>query len=105
MVSSSLFRLDPSVVGVILVMGIATYVTKAGGLWLLGRVDVSDRVEAGLEVLPGAIVVSILGPTLVDAGSAGWSAAVVALLVAWKSESVLLTIIAGVGAVVFFRTV
>jgi uncharacterized membrane protein len=105
MVSSSLFRLKPFVVGVILVMGIATYVTKAGGLWLLGRVDVSDRVEAGLEVLPGAIVVSILGPTLVDAGPAGWSAAAVALLVAWRSESVLLTIIAGVGAVVFLRAI
>ena len=105
MVSNSLLRLDPFIVGVIFVMGITTYVTKAGGLWLLGRVDVSDRVEAGLEVLPGAIVVSILGPTLIKAGPAGWSAAIVALLVAWKSESVLLTIVAGVGAVVFFRTV
>jgi uncharacterized membrane protein len=105
MVSSPLLHLDPFVVGVIFAMAIATYATKAGGLWLLGRVDISDRVEAGLEVLPGAIVVSILGPTLVDAGPAGWSAAAVALLVAWRSESVLLTIIAGVGAVVFLRTV
>jgi uncharacterized membrane protein len=105
MVSNSPFHLDPLVVGVIFLMAIVTYATKAGGLWLLGCVDVSDRVEAGLEVLPGAIIIWILGPTLVDAGPAGWSAAVVALLVAWKSESVLLTIVAGVGAVVFFRTV
>jgi len=86
-------------------MALTTYVTKAGGLWLLGRVDVSERVEAGLEVLPGAIVVSILGPELVDGGPAEWGAAGLVLLVAWKTESVLLSIVVGAGAVVALRGV
>jgi len=97
--------LTPIVVGVVLAMALATYVTKAGGLWLLGRVDVSERVEAGLEVLPGAIVVSILGPELVEGGPAEWGAAGLVLLVAWKTESVLLAIVVGAGAVVALRGV
>lgn len=97
--------LTPIVVGVVLAMALGTYVTKAGGLWLLGRVDVSERVEAGLEVLPGAIVVSILGPELVEGGPAEWGAAGLVLLVAWKTESVLLAIVVGAGAVVALRGV
>jgi len=97
--------LTPVVVGVVLAMALATYVTKAGGLWLLGRIDVSERVEAGLEVLPGAIVVSILGPELVEGGPAEWSAAALVLLIAWKTESVLLAIVVGAGAVVALRGV
>lgn len=84
-------------------MAVSTYVAKAGGLWLLGRIDVSERAEAGLEVLPGAIVVSIIGPELAAGGPAEWAAAGVALLVAWKTESVLLAIVVGAGAVVGFR--
>lgn len=97
--------LTPVVVGVVAAMALATYVTKAGGLWLLGRIDVSERVETGLEVLPGAIVVSILGPELVEGGPAEWGAAALVLVVAWKTESVLLAIVVGAGAVVAFRGV
>ena len=97
--------LDPVVVAVVLAMALATYVTKAGGLWLLGRVDVSERVEAGLEVLPGAIVVSILGPALVEGGPAEWGAAALVLVVVWKTESVLAAIVVGAAAVVAFRGV
>ena len=95
--------LDPIVVAVVLAMAVSTYVAKAGGLWLLGRFDVSERTEAGLEVLPGAIVVSIIGPELAAGGPAEWAAAGLALLVAWKTESVLLAIVVGAGAVVGFR--
>ena len=98
-------QLDPFVVAVILAMSVTTYATKAGGLWLLGRLTVSDRVESGLEMLPGAIIVSILGPELTSAGPAEWSAAVVVLLVMWRSENVLLALISGVSAVLLFRSV
>ncbi|ELY92023.1 AzlD family protein [Natrinema altunense] len=97
-------HLDPFVVAVIVGMSAATYVTKAGGLWLLGRINISDRTEAGLEMLPGAIIISILGPELTSGGPAEWGAAAVVLLVMWRSENVLVALLCGVAAVLLFRS-
>lgn len=99
----SRLQLDPFVVAVVLGMSVATYVTKAGGLWLLSRIDVSDRVESGLEILPGVIVISILGPELISAGPAEWGAAGIVLLVMWRSDNVVLSLLCGVVAVQIFR--
>lgn len=98
-------ELDPFVVAVIAAMGVATYVTKAGGLWLLGKVDLSPRVEAGLEALPGAIIVSILAPELVGGTLATWLAAAVVLVVAWRTDSITVSLGAGVVAILALRTV
>lgn len=95
--------LDPLVVAVILAMAVVTVVAKTGGIWLVRRVDVSDRVQAGLDVLPGAIVVAILGPELAAGGPAEWGGAAVVLVVMWRTESILLALCAGVAAVVAFR--
>ncbi len=95
--------LDPVVVGVVLAMAVVTAVTKVGGFWLLSRFEVSERLEAGLSVLPGAIVIAILGPELAAGGPAEWGAAGVVLAIMWRTESILLSLCGGVGAVVAFR--
>ncbi|SEW03261.1 AzlD family protein [Natrinema salifodinae] len=105
MVGEGVLALDPLVVGVIVAMTVVTALTKVGGLWLLRRIDVSERLEAGLSVLPGAIVIAILGPELAEGGPAEWAAAGVVLVVMWRTESILASLCAGVGAVVLFRTV
>ncbi|MCU4744432.1 AzlD domain-containing protein [Halobacteria archaeon AArc-m2/3/4] len=97
--------LDPFVVAVIAAMVVLTYATKVGGLWVLRRLEVSERVESGLSVLPGAIVIAFLGPELVTAGPAEWGAAALVLLVAWRTESIVLALACGMGAVVLLRTV
>ena len=97
------FSLDPLVVGVILAMAAVTFVTKVGGLWLLSRFEVSERLEAGISVLPGAIVIAILSPELAEGGPAEWAAAAVTLLVMRRTGSILLALIAGVVGVVAFR--
>lgn len=38
-------------------MSVVTYVTKAGGLWILNRVELSERAHVGLEALPGGVIV------------------------------------------------
>jgi len=101
----SSLALSPSVVAVIVGMSLATYATKAGGFWVLSRVTVSERVEAGLEVLPGAIIVSILGPELVNGGPAEWAAGAVVLAVMVRTENVLLALLSGLMAVLALRTV
>ncbi|WP_226040581.1 AzlD domain-containing protein [Natrinema sp. DC36] len=103
MIGEGLFALDPLIVGTILAMALVTALTKVGGFWLLQRIDVSERLEAGLSVLPGAIVIAILGPELAAGGPAEWGAAGVVLLVMWRTESILLSLCGGVGAVVLLR--
>ncbi|ELY93525.1 branched-chain amino acid transporter [Natrialba chahannaoensis JCM 10990] len=102
MISDAL-SLDPLVVGVILGMAAVTVLTKVGGIWIVRRFELSDRLEAGLNVLPGAIVIAVLGPELVNGGPAEWGAAVVVLVVMWRTESILLALCAGVLSVVGFR--
>ena len=99
----SSFQLNPLVIAVIIGMSVVTYATKAGGLWLLSRINVSDRVESGLEMLPSAIIISTLGPELISAGPAEWSSAAVVLLVMWRTENVLLALLCGIAAVLIFR--
>ncbi|MFA9414962.1 AzlD family protein [Natrinema sp. HArc-T2] len=105
MTSEGALALDPLVVGVILAMTLVTALTKVGGFWLLRRIEVSERLEAGLSVLPGAIVIAILGPELATGGPAEWGAAGVVVLVMWRTENILLALCGGIGAVVLFRAV
>ncbi|MCH7659049.1 MAG: AzlD domain-containing protein [Euryarchaeota archaeon] len=102
---SDALTLDPLVVGVILAMAVLTFFTKIGGLWLLSRFEVSDRLEAGISVLPGAIVIAILGPELAEGGPPEWAAAGLTLAVMWRTGNILLALIAGVAGVVAFRAV
>ncbi len=95
--------LDPAVVGVVLAMALVTYATKAGGMWVLDRVEISDRTEAGLEALPGGIIVAILAPRLVDGDPATWVAAGVVLVVAHRTDNVLLSLVTGFLVVVVLR--
>lgn len=95
--------LDPFVVLVVLAMAVVTVLTKVGGLWLLSHLDVSERTEAGLSVLPGGIVIAILGPELAAGGPAEWSAAGVVLLVMIRTENILLALCAGIASVVVLR--
>ncbi|MFC7139251.1 AzlD family protein [Halosimplex aquaticum] len=97
--------LDPNVVVVIAGMAAVTYLTKAGGLWLLTHVGISDRAEAGLEVLPGAIVVAVLAPELAAGGPPEWLAGAVVAAVALRTENIFLALVVGVGAVIAFRAV
>jgi len=103
MISDGALALDPLVVGVILAMTLVTVLTKVGGFWLLRRIEVSERLEAGLSVLPGAIVIAILGPELAAGGPAEWGAAGIVVLVMWRTENILLALCGGIGAVVLFR--
>jgi uncharacterized membrane protein len=64
----------------ILAMGIAAFVTRVSGYWLMGRIPMTKRVRRGLEVLPGAILVSLVVPVVAKAGIVAAIAVAVALL-------------------------
>ncbi|MWV38595.1 AzlD domain-containing protein [Natrialba sp. INN-245] len=101
--ADGMLSLEPVVVGVVLAMAVVTYLTKVGGMWLVRHVELSERLEAGLSVLPGAIVIAILAPELAVGGPAEWGSAGLVLLVMWRTDSILLALCAGVAGVVFLR--
>jgi uncharacterized membrane protein len=94
---------DSQTLAVVAGMCVLTYATKAGGLWLLGRIDLSERARAGLTVLPGGIVVAIVAPRLAAGGPAEWAAAALVVAVAHRTDNMLLALVVGVGAVLLLR--
>ena len=87
----------------ILGMALVTYLTRIGGLWLMSRVTLSGRLKAWLEYLPGTILVAIVAPTVLGAGPAEVGAALATLLVAVRTRNVLLSMLAGIVAVLLLR--
>ena len=94
---------DPVAVLTILSMAAVTYMTRAGGLWLMGRVPLSPRVETWLRYVPGAVLAALVAPGIFTAGPAEAMAALATALVAARTRNFLLAIAVGVAAVVLLR--
>jgi branched chain amino acid efflux pump len=97
--------LDPQALLTIALMAIATYATRSGGLWLASRLALSERMEAWLGCIPGAILVSLVAPTVLTGGLAETLAAVAVILVALRTGSLPVAMVAGVGSVLVLRAV
>jgi uncharacterized membrane protein len=91
-------QIDPLTLATILAMALVTYATRAGGLWLMGRVTPSPRVEAWLRNIPGAVLVSIVTPLALTNGPADALAAATTGVVAARTHNLLLAIAIGVAA-------
>ncbi|MDS0477221.1 AzlD domain-containing protein [Natrinema sp. 1APR25-10V2] len=96
---------DVSVLALAVVFGMsaATYTTKAGGFWILDRLEPSDSLREGLDALPGGIIVAMLTVRLLDSGPSEWMAGIAVVLVAHRTENVLLAMAAGVGTLLVVR--
>jgi uncharacterized membrane protein len=97
--------LDPRAHIAILGMALATYATRAGGLWIVSRFELPERLQAALEYTPGAILVSIVVPAVLAGGPAELLATLAAALVARRTGSLLLAVAVGVGALLLLRQV
>ncbi|MGI9091696.1 MAG: AzlD family protein [Gemmatimonadaceae bacterium] len=95
---------DPLTLLTISLMALATYATRAGGLWLASRLELSGRVGVWLEQIPGAILISLVAPTVLTGGPAEMLAALAVLLVALRTRSLPLAMLTGVGAVLLLRS-
>lgn len=95
--------IDPQALLAIVLMALATYATRAGGLWLASRFTLSGRVEAWLGYIPGAILVSLVAPAVLASGLAEAFAALAVVLVALRTRSLPLAMVVGVGAVLVLR--
>lgn len=98
-------RIDPTALAAIVAMGLATYLTRIAGYWLVRRFTLSGRVRAGLEAVPGAILIALIAPAAFATGIAGSAAAAVALLVAVLRWPMLVALIASAGMAAGLRAV
>ena len=89
----------------ILAMGLATYATRLGGLYLLRFVNVQGRTRAALDALPPAILMAVIVPSVLTTGVAETAAAGITAVAAMLRLPMLVTIAVGVVSVVVLRGV
>ena len=91
---------------IMLAAGAVTFVTRASFVVLLDRVEMPGWFRRALRFVPAAVLSAIIAPELVlrdGALAVPWTntqlvAGLVAIAVAWKTKNVLLTILAGMAA-------
>ncbi len=89
-------------------MGIITYSIRLSLIVALRRVHIKPVVRQALEFVPPAVLSAIIFPELlliggsldISTGNSRLLAGVLAMLVAWRTKSVLLTV--GVGMVILW---
>lgn len=86
-------------------MALATYATRFSGLWAMGRTANASRFDRWLRHVPGAVLISIVAPAVTLHGWPVAAAALIAAAVAVKTKNIPVTLIAGMGAVVLFRSI
>lgn len=67
---------------VILLMGLATYLLRAAGLWVANRFPLTPRFRRFLEYLAGSILVALVVPMAIKSGPVLTAAVVLAAAVA-----------------------
>ena len=93
--------------------GLLTFATRLSFIFLMDRIRMPDWFRRGLRFVPVAVLSAIILPELTSPDGAlnlSWRnpqllAGAVAILVAWKTKNVILTIVAGMAALLLFQYV
>jgi len=96
---------------VILLAGLLTFGTRLSFILLLDRIKVPDWFRRGLRFVPAAVLSAIILPELATRNAAldvslrnpQLYAGALAVLVAWRTKNVLLTIITGMAALLILQ--
>ena len=96
---------------VMVIGGVLTFLTRLSFIALLDRITVPDWFRRGLRFVPVAVLSAIILPELTSPNGTlllSWRnpqllAGGVAILVAWKTKNVILTILAGMAALLIFQ--
>ena len=89
----------------IVLMAIVTYLLRAGGYWLVGRLTLTPRFEAALTYLPGAVLTALVVPAVIDEPGPGIPALIVTAIVVRKTGNLFLALTGGVFVVWALRQI
>jgi branched-subunit amino acid transport protein len=95
----------------ILGMTLVTFLVRYPVLTLVGRIKLSERIIRALRFVPVAVLSAIVVPELLirdgvpalTLGNAYLFGGLVAILVAWRWNNLLITIVAGAGGFMLWR--
>ena len=96
---------------VMLIGGLITFGMRFSLIFLFGRLEIPETVRKALHYVPPAVLSAIVFPELlyrssqldISLGNTRLMAGIVAILVAWFSKNTLLTILAGMIALLVFQ--
>ncbi len=95
-------QINSTTVITILGMAVVTYATRIAGLWLMKR-GPSQRMMSWLCHIPGAILISIVAPAVLNGSLADVLAALTTVFMAIRTGNLVLTMLTGVGTVWILR--
>ncbi len=98
---------------VMLIAGALTFLTRLSFIWMFGRMAVPPLVKRALELVPPAVLSVIIfqellirdGKLAVGLDNTRLLAGIVAVVVAWRTRSALLTIAVGMLALLILNTI
>jgi len=95
-----------------IIAGLLTFATRFSFIFLLDRIKMPDWFRRGLRFVPVAVLSAIILPELTSPNGSlflSWRnpqllAGTVAILVAWRTKNVILTIVVGMAILLILRT-
>ena len=96
---------------IMLIGGLLTFGIRFSFIYLLGRIAIPDRIQRGLRFVPPAVLSALILPALlmpagtldISLSNHRWLAGAIAILVAWRTKNILLTILAGIAALLILQ--
>lgn len=80
----------------IAIMAIATYLTRAAGLWLVGNVRITPRRQRALHHLSGSVLAALVVTAVARGDATTWPGVGAACLIMWITRRPLLALLLGV---------
>ncbi len=98
---------------VIIVSGLLTFAIRLSFISLLDKIKISKLIEQALRFVPLTVLAAIIAPALflprskldLSLSNARLIAGIIAILIAWRTKNVFLTIIVGMACLLFFQFV
>ena len=86
-------------------MGVATYLTRLSGFYLLRGLNLSGPMKAALDALPPAVLMAVIAPMILATGLAESIAAAITAVAAFFRLPLAVTIMVGIVSVVALRAI
>lgn len=86
-------------------LALAAFAVRGSGILLGGLIPSTGKAGQLLREMPGAVMISLAAPSVVNGGPAEWLATVLTAALAWKTRSVIGSMAAGLAFVWALRQV
>lgn len=87
----------------ILIMALVTYLTRAGGVFVMSRVPIGPKVERFINAMAGSVLVAVITPMAAQGDWGARLALVATLVVMLATRKALAAITAGILAAALWR--